>query len=521
MSYTKMEYLLFFLPIVLVLYQFCPKKHRDKVLLLASYVFFFSISHFLIAYILAATVVTHFCAKLLGKYADAENPSGKWTPGEREKKKKLIYSVAIILLFGTLLVLKYRNFFVFNVGTVVNLLGGKVDIQPVKLLTPVGISFYTLEAVGYLLEVKWGRAKAYSSFWKTALFLCFFPKVMEGPICRCTDWDWEHAEYKDLEHENLKQGMIRIFWGLFKKFVIADRLAIQVGFIYDNYQIYHGAMIAFAAVAYTIQLYMEFSGVMDVVLGSAQLFGIVLPENFRQPFFARNATEFWQRWHITLGVWLKNYVFYPVSVSSAVKKWNQFGRKKVGRFWTKFGTSAMALFPVWLFNGLWHGPQWNYIFYGMYYFVILLIEVALESNWRKWMKKINVDMKAGWYRVGQGIRLLLIVFTGEMFFRADSMETGIAMFTSMFRDFNPAQLGGGALAHLGIDKLDIAVVSIGILIVLIVDVIREKGTITFEWLNRRPVVFRWSVYYTLILMVILFGAYGEGYRTIDLIYAGF
>ena len=232
------------------------------------------------------------------------------------------------------------------------------------LLLPIGISFYTLQAIGYMADVYWEKIPAQRHLGKLALFLGFFPQIMEGPISMYEQTGEDLWKGEDLRGENLSAGWSRILWGLFKKMIVADRLYVLVKAVFEHYQDYSGSIVVFAAIAYTLQLYMEFSGCMDIVIGSGRLFGVRLPENFCRPFASKNAAEFWRRWHITLGAWLKTYVFYPVSVSRMVKKWNRFGKKHLGKYLTRLGATAMCLFPVWLCNGLWHGPSWHYIFYG-------------------------------------------------------------------------------------------------------------------------------------------------------------
>ena len=244
------------------------------------------------------------------------------------------------MLLGVLGYLKYAPFLVRNLNFLAEkMLGGELfTVQ--KLLLPVGISFYTLQAVGYLADVYWGKIKAETHPGKLALFLGFFPQIMEGPISMYSQTADQLWEGKALSSADLWNGGARILWGLFKKLVIADRLYIPVRQIFGHYQDYGGLITAAGAVAYTIQLYMEFSGCMDIVIGSGRMFGIRLPENFRQPFASADAAEFWRRWHITLGTWLKTYVFYPVSMSGPVKRWNQFGRTHCGKYITKLGVSA-------------------------------------------------------------------------------------------------------------------------------------------------------------------------------------
>ena len=508
MAYQSMVYDFAFLPLCLAAYQIAPQKWRRRVLLGFSYLFFWLLSGKLIVYLLGTTVFVH-CM-------------GIWLDSIRSEKKKArrVLTFGILVLLGVLAYLKYYNFFVENVtGIFGNAL--PFTLAEKKILMPVGISFYTLQAIGYMADVYWGKIRAEEKLEKTALFLAFFPQIMEGPICRHSDTCDALYSGRPLEAENLTNGYIRIFWGLFKKKVIADRLAIGVDAIFGNYTSYSGFMVAFAAVAYTVQLYMEFSGCMDIIIGSGQLFGVTLPENFRQPFCAQSAAEFWRRWHITLGTWFKTYIFYPVSMSAPVKRWNQYGRKHFGKYVTMLGTSAMALFPVWLCNGLWHGARWSYIFYGMYYFTLILAGIAVEPVRDRILQVFHISERSVGLKFMRIAKTWLIIFTGELFFRADGLRAGIYMFRSMFRNFDLGNLTDGSLLELGMTKADLIAVVVGCVAVAVVGFIKERGTNVRISLDRKPVFMRWSFYYVLILAVIVIAAYGDGYQAVDMIYAGF
>lgn len=508
MAYQSMVYGFAFLPLCLAAYQIAPQEWRRRVLLGFSYLFFWLLSGKLIVYLLGTTVFVH-CM-------------GIWLDSIRSEKKKArrVLTFGILVLLGVLAYLKYYNFFVENVtGIFGNAL--PFTLAEKKILMPVGISFYTLQAIGYMADVYWGKIRAEEKLEKTALFLAFFPQIMEGPICRYSDTCDALYSGRPLEAENLTNGYIRIFWGLFKKKVIADRLAIGVDAIFGNYTSYSGFMVAFAAVAYTVQLYMEFSGCMDIIIGSGQLFGVTLPENFRQPFCAQSAAEFWRRWHITLGTWFKTYIFYPVSMSAPVKRWNQYGRKHFGKYVTMLGTSAMALFPVWLCNGLWHGARWSYIFYGMYYFTLILAGIAVEPVRDRILQVFHISERSVGLKFMRIAKTWLIIFTGELFFRADGLRAGIYMFRSMFRNFDLGNLTDGSLLELGMTKADLIAVVVGCVAVAVVGFIKERGTNVRISLDRKPVFMRWSFYYVLILAVIVIAAYGDGYQAVDMIYAGF
>lgn len=529
MAYDSLLYGFVFLPVCLALYQLAPKGWRRRVLLVFGYLFFYLLSGTLLVYLLGTTLLVHCIGIWLGWLKSEEKAAAAAVSGRERKDVKAAYQkqsrrvlmLGVVIVLGVLAYLKYYNFFAQNATGVMEMLKLPFSMEEKSLIMPIGISFYTLQAVSYMADVYWGKIKAETDIEKTALFLAFFPQIMEGPISRYTDTaDTLYAE-KSLEMKNLQNGYIRIIWGLFKKKIVADRLAVAVCTVFDDYSSYSGIVVAVAAVAYTIQLYMEFSGCMDIIIGSGEVFGIRLPENFRQPFCARNAAEFWRRWHITLGVWFKTYIFYPVSMSGIVKKWNQYGRKHAGKYLTMLGTSAMALLPVWLCNGLWHGSRWSYIFYGIYYFTLILLGIAVQPLRDKVLAACRIDENTRAWRGIQITKTWVIIFVGELFFRADGFLAGMHMFRSMFRDFDIRQLWDGTLLRLGMQPSDIAAVAAGCIAVAVIGMIKERGICVRERLSQSRTPVRWCAYYALILAVILFAAYGDGYQAVDLIYAGF
>ena len=267
----------------------------------------------------------------------------------------------------------------------------------------------------------------------------------------------------------------------------------------------------------TIQLYMDFCGSIDIGIGTAKIFGVTLPENFRQPFFAKNAGDFWHRWHITLGTFFRDYIFYPVSLSKPVQKLT----KKVGsksRLLQRYLGPAIALLMVWLANGFWHGPYWTYVGYGIYYFVLMLIEMLWEKPFEEWWRRRGWDGKP--LRIFRFCKLLVIVFIGEMFFRAKTFADGWTMFTSIFTNFHPVQ-SWGTIGFLGMDAWDWLVCILSFCVVIVVSVLREKGISIWAWLEKKPAYIRWSAVYLLIFAILIFGAYGPGYDKVAMMYAGF
>lgn len=529
MAYSDYIYFLMFLPVSLIVYQLLNQKIRYISLLMFSLVFvsLFGISSIFFPFVTAAIIyiTSHMlerqkslCEAAL-KQADREQK--KIIKRRFTKKKRIILAFGIVLLLSVLIILKYFDFFAEAINHIRGTTYADGKISMLHLITPIGISFYTLCAIGYMADVYWNKTSAEKNYFKLLLFLCFFPTVMEGPICSYADIKSRLFNGESLKSDNLACGSIRIVWGLFKKIVVADRLYVIVTTLFDSGQSYSGAYIIIAAISYTIQLYMEFSGCMDIVIGSGQLFGIMLPENFRQPFLSKNASEFWRRWHITLGVWLKTYIFYPVSMSGAVKKWNQFGKEKLNKHLTMVVMSALALFPVWVCNGLWHGAGWNYIFYGMYYFVIIMLELILEPVGKSITNTLKTAENNKFIYILRILKTWVIIFTGELFFRANSLTQGFDMFFAMFKDFHLSTFTDGSIYSLGLSRADFLVAVVGAIIVFAIGIIKERHGNILETISGKRLSIRWTIYISLILAVIIFGAYGAGYMEVDFIYAGF
>lgn len=523
--YTNL-YLLIFLPAVLIAYQLVPRKWRWGVLLAASYALYVTFSKALVLLLMATAVFTWKIALWMDQISQQCKDKQKECTDRKQKseikkdfqkKRVKVLRLGVLVLLGILFYVNYYNFVAGNINILIGNLGAKLPLA--RVMFPMGISFYTLEAVGYMADVYWERYPAEKHLGKVALFLSFFPQIMEGPIARFPDTADALFSGEPLHMANLNEGFLRILWGLFKKMIVSDRLSLLVSYIFDNYKNYHGSFIVLAAITYTIQLYMEFSGSIDIVIGSGRMFGVTIPENFNQPFSAQSAAEFWRRWHMSLGTWFKNYVFYPITVSPMVKNWNKNARKKYGKYWAMVGTSAMALFPVWVATGVWHGAGWQYLFYGMYYFVILLLGVALEPLKEKRNKKLGIDPNAAWFKTLRILKTWVIIFTGELFFNAKTLTIGFEMFFSIFGNFHISSIW--KYFPDAITAGDVVAIVFGCIVVWIVGFLKEHGyDVRGKILGARMPV-KWGFYYALIFSVLLLGAYGTGYQPVDLIYAGF
>jgi len=528
-NYLSVVYLFLFLPLTVLMYHIAKKKCKWLVLLLASYIFFFLISGKLIIFLFLTTLSIYVFGRLISKtdndclkYLEENPETDKKSIKEKfKKKKKRLLLSAILIQVIILFIYKYLPFFTVNINSLLKCMHISFEFKVLKLIAPIGVSFYTLEAISYLADVYNKKIDADKNLGRLALYLAFFPGIMEGPIARYNETAEDLYEGKPITFKNMCFGGQRILWGILKKFVVADRLNALVKVVFDGGKLLDGGLVLFGAICYTVMLYMEFSGTMDVIIGSGEIFGIKLPENFKRPFFSKNISEFWTRWHITLGTWFKDYIFYPVSLSKKMKKLTINARKKLGNHYGPLLAGSIALLSVWLLNGLWHGAGWNYIFFGLYHFTLILLGNIFEPYIRDICQKLKINRNNIIYRILQSIKLFILIVIGEMFFRAHGLQQGLTMFKTIFTSFTLKSFFDGKFLTLGVDTADFIIVIVSIIIVIIIGLLQEKGLNIRESVAKLPIVPRWIIYFALIMFIIIFGAYGPGYTPIDPIYASF
>ena len=528
-SFTAVSYLALFLPLVIGLYALMPAKAKKYFLLVASFVFYWLISGKLIIYLFLSIFSVHYFGLWLERLnrekkdaiCSCEREQKKKIKAVFQKKSRLALFFAVLVHIGTLLVLKYSPFFTQNINSLLSLFGSSFSFEIPSYLQPIGISFFSLQAFSYIFDVYRGTTKADTNIWRLALFMSFFPQIVEGPICRYNQTAEQLWNAKQIKFENLTLGLECIAFGVMKKVVVADRLDPLIKSVFESPNKYAGGLIAFTVLMYTVQLYMDFSGTMDAVVGIGQIFGVEMPENFRRPFFSKTISEFWQRWHITLGTWFKDYIFYPVTMSKPMKKLTSSARKKLGNHFGPLLSGAVALFCVWFCNGLWHGSAWHYIFFGMYHFALILCGEIIAPAVNFVNSKLHIDPEKLPYRIFQILRSAVLVVFGELFFRANGLRAGFAMTKIMFTKVNFTALNDQNLRPFGIDSKDLFIVGVVVLIVFVVGLLKEKGIDVNERIASQNIVVRRVILYALIMFIIVFGAYGPGYVPVDPMYAEF
>lgn len=501
MNITSFEFLCSF-GIFLAIYYIVPKKIQWPLLLMASIGYFLTTGElWLIVYPVIATTLVYFGTKSI------------YEAKEAKKKNKLLLTIMLMLL-AFLGVLKYGNFAISMTEAVVRIFAGTVTLNRIGLLVPLGISFYTLALLGYMLDVYFEISKPQTNYFKFLLFGLYFPTIISGPILRYREVEKELYEEHKFNYEKICFGLQRILWGLFKKLVIAERAAIVANEIFDNYEIYHGMYIFVGAVVFTLQLYTDFSGGIDIICGVSECFGIDLPENFNTPFFSKTIQEFWRRWHISMGAWLKDYIFYPVLRSAWLMNMQKSLKEKYTKKTAKKVVTNIALFILWFAIGFWHGGGWNYIWgVGLLQWIYIMVSEWIEEK----TKDFNPPK---WFKYFQMCRTSLLIVFAFIFFRAGNLKEGIYIYKSMFSEINPGILWDGSLLLLGLELKDVLIVIISTVILFTASVIQQKVKVRIL-IAQQKIYLRWTFYLLALLYVIILGQYGPGYSAAEFIYQGF
>jgi alginate O-acetyltransferase complex protein AlgI len=445
----------------------------------------------------------------------------KLSAAKYKKIKWTIVFISLLINFGILAFIKYYNFFALNTMSIFSLFSGVYNVPILNLLLPLGISFYTFQSTGYVIDVFRGKIQPDKNIAKFALFVSFSPQIVQGPISRYDQLAHQLYEPHQFDYTRFKFGAQLVLWGLFKKMVIADRAAVIVDMVFNNFREYRGITILFAAMLYSVQVYCDFSGGIDIARGVSQILGITLTNNFERPFFATSITDFWRRWHITLSSWMRDYVFYPLSLSTPFTRLGKFSRKFLGKYLGRLFPTFIAMLITFLLVGIWHGASWKFVAYGLYNGVFIFSDICFAPiiNWT--INKLKINTKCYSWHLFQILATFFIVSIGRYFSRAPRFLDALRMLKRTFTTFNPWVTMDGTFYNLGLDIKDFNLLMICIIILILVDLFQEKGYSIRDKLAQQNLVFRWSVYLLAIFSILIFGMYGFEYKAIDFIYMGF
>ncbi|MCR5330065.1 MAG: MBOAT family protein [Lachnospiraceae bacterium] len=542
MFFTSYEFI-GFLVLTVVLYYLVPKKIQPYFLLLVSYLFYLTQGAGCLVYIALITAIAYvsamaiehnrekqkrcvqsdeslFCA---GNEKTADRKEAlKAFKKKQQKIRTRMFTAGVILLLLVLVFAKYLGFLIDNLNGIASLFGSKeplIAANTLGLIMPMGISFYTLQAIGYLIDVHRENISAERNFFRFALFISFFPQLVQGPISRFEDLSKTLLASHDFDRKNVFYGMQRILWGFFKKMVIADRILIGVGKIMADPVQYNGAYVFFGMLLFSLELYADFSGGIDIAIGAAEMLGIKLTENFDRPYFSKSLKEYWRRWHMSMCNWFRNYLFFPVSTARWMQKFSKFCRNKLGAALGRNLPIYAASFIVWFATGIWHGASWNYVIWGLFNWAVLMTSETLEPKYRSFREKHAFTSSKGW-KLFQMCRTFLLISVMNVFDWALSPATLVKSLAGIFTTGNWHIIWDGSFFALGYTLADIVIIALGLLVVLAVSIIRNGGQIrdriaglAFGW--------RYLIWTGLFLAVLLFGTYGIGYDASQFIYNRF
>lgn len=524
-SYNSLYYIIFLL-ICVIAYYVMPSKKRWLILLISSLLFYMCAGVAQLFVLLATSLIIWTASLLIHKsYAKADeeltqkNLTGKakleFLLPKKKKCRNYILIPALLLVIGILCYYKFADSIINSISSWTG--SGQITLE---ILAPLGISYYTFSSTGYLLDVYWRKQPHIENYFQFLLCMCFFPQIVQGPISRYNKLFPQFQQNNRFNYERFCFGLQLMLYGYFKKMVIADRLAILTTGVFRHITEYEGLIFPIALAASSFQIYMDFSGCMDIVRGTSQIFGINLEQNFKHPFFSKNTAEFWRRWHITLGTWFKDYVYMPIAMSPKLLKCIKKIKEKHGNNIAKIVNTAIPLSVVWILTGLWHGTGMNYIIWGFYYGVIIILGTILGKHYKKLANFLKINVESKGYKYIQMLRTFSVFTIGRLITAPGTLQASVQVLRQTFSCFNPWIFWDGTFYNVGLDLSDYIIVILGFILVLKVSLLQEKISVR-AWIARRNIIVRWLIYYMAIFAILILGIYGSGYDASAFIYAQF
>ena len=491
MLFNSFHFIIFF-PIVVIIYFLIPRKIRYIWLLLCSY-FIYSFNNYNHTIILIlSTILTYFTGIILEKILNKKYI--------REKYKKILLFLSIILNLLLLIVFKYLPFITDNINNIFKL---DLNISKFNIFLPIGISFYTFQTLSYIIDIYNGKTKAEKNFLKYALFVSFFPQLVAGPIERSSDLFKQFNKKHKFDFKNIKNGILLILWGFFLKLVIADRTALFVNQVYNNIDLYDGLYLVIATILFSFQIYTDFNGYTSIARGSAKLMGFNLSENFNAPYLSKNVTEFWKKWHITLSNWFRDYIYIPL------------GGNKKGKISKYFN-----IFIVFIISGLWHGANWNFIVWGILNGLYIIIEQITIPIKEYIIKYFNINTKSFSHKLLLRIKTFCFITFSWIFFRASSLKTAFKIIKKIFK-YNPIILYDNSIYKLGIYQMEFRFLNYMLIILLFVDILKYKKVDILKKISEQGIWLRFFIYLFLLWIILMFGIYGVEYDENSFVYFQF
>lgn len=498
MLFNSIDFLIF-LPIVLVIYYIIPMKYKHIWLLISSYYFYMCWNAKYVLLIFVSTVITYLSGILIDKVEKT------WSDVDKlGKYKKLILAISFVSNLGILFYFKYINFTLDIVTRVLSKMNISMNVPVFDVILPVGISFYTFQALSYSVDVYRGEVAPEHDFFRYALFVSFFPQLVAGPIERSKNLLTQLREPRKFDPGYAFDGILLMLWGFFLKIVLADRIAIFVDTVYGDCEHYQGIYLIVATILFAVQIYCDFAGYSSIAMGTAKLLGIELMDNFNAPYLSTSVADFWRRWHISLTSWFKDYLYIPL------------GGSKKGSLRKYFNKMI-----VFMLSGLWHGAQLTFVVWGAINGLYQVIGEILMPIRTKVSDIIGINRNSeGFYALSALATFALVDFTW-IFFRADSLGRAVYIIKSILTTENIWTLFDGSLYNCGLDEKNFRLMVISVIILLIADILKRKGIRVREIILRQDGYIKCLVVSFSILLIMVFGKYGPAYDAVNFIYFQF
>ena len=477
----------------LIIYYIIPKKYQWVVLLLSSILFYASYELKYFAFLLFNILITFLSAIYIGKAAD----------NHLKKRLLILYLITNFMIWY---IVNCSGWTISMLNYAFSLFHMDIRITLPTIIVPLGISYYTLQSIAYLVDVYKGKIKPEKNVFKLATYISYFPAIVQGPISRFDDLSKRlfHDAHK-FDYSNFCFALQLILYGMMKKIVIADNLAVFVNNIFQNYSSYGGFILYIGAVFFSIQLYMDFSGCVDICRGVSSLFGVKLMQNFNKPYYAMSIKDFWSRWHISLSSWLKDYIYIPL------------GGNRKGR-----GRKYLNLVITFLISGLWHGAGFAFLAWGLLHAVYQIfgeITVGIRKKAKRWLNIVENSASDKFYKVLITFHLVTFAWIP---FRAPSLSSALQYIKNMVTNYNPWVLTDGFLFQFGISFTLLVFLVINIVSVFFVEYKQYRYEIQYRYcIAQLHICLRWGIYFLLIFDLLIFGAYGAGYSSSAFLYGGF
>ncbi len=530
MLFTSYEFLAF-VAILLLGYYVIPRRFQWPLLLAASLVFYLFAGPKYLIFLLLTAFTTYAAGRLMDRNLQAQETflsanretmskeeRKAYKTGEKKKRFRLLI-LGLVFNFGMLAVLKYTGFAVHTFHGFLHIFGVESTGKIPSLLLPMGISFYTFQSMSYLIDVYREKVSAQRNGAKFLLYVSYFPQLVQGPISRYGELGPQLTEGHAFDGRTVRHGLVRVLWGYFKKLVIADRALIVIQTLLEEPEQYRGMYVLLMILLYTVQIYADFTGGIDITIGLSEALGIKLAENFNRPFLSRSTKEYWNRWHITMGTWFTDYIFYPLSVCKPMQKLSKWSRAHLGNALGKRIPVYLATIATWFLTGLWHGAGWNFIVWGLLNCLIILVSQEMSPLYTRFHHRFPKLGNTAIWHTWQAARTVLLMGIIRTLDCYRDVPLSFRLWGSMLTTFNYSDLWNGAALKLGLGSADWVLLAIATVIMFAVSLWGLREPVR-DKLDRHPFAEAAAVA-LVFLCIIVFGAWGIGFDASQFIYNQF